>query len=199
MTHRVGAGDRLVVATHNPGKLVEIAELVAPFGVVTVGAGALGLPEPDETGDSFIANAALKARAAATATGLAALADDSGLEVPALGGAPGLEAATWAGPRRDFQLAMRKLARALGAADDRRATFVCALVLAWPDGATLAFEGRIAGQLVWPPRGANGFGYDPMFVADGHTLTFGELTPAEKHADNHRARAFAKLAAHLGG
>lgn len=198
MPPRRFAGDRLVVATHNRGKLVEIAELLRPYVREVVGADALGLPEPEETGDSFAANAALKARAAAAGSGLPALADDSGLVVPALGGAPGIHSARWAGPGRDFRAAMERVERALAACGpgvDRRAFFVCALALAWPDGHCDVFEGRVDGRLVWPPRGERGFGYDPVFVPDGHDTTFGEMEPAAKHAMSHRADAFRKLVA----
>ena len=188
-------GGRLVIASHNAGKVREIAELVAPFGVDAVSAGELGLPEPEETGASFAANAALKALAAAEAAGLPALADDSGLVVPALGGAPGLLSARWAGPERDFARAMARVEKDLTGSNDRSAWFICALALAWPDGHYEAFEGRIDGRLVWPPRGERGFGYDPIFLAAGETVTFGEMDPARKHAMSHRARAFEKLVA----
>jgi XTP/dITP diphosphohydrolase len=187
------APEKLVVASHNPGKLREIDDLLRPHGVQTVGAAALGLVEPEETGTTFAANAALKARAAARASGLPALADDSGLAVDALNGAPGIYSARWAGPDKDFAVAMRKVEDALTGQHDRRAAFVCALALAQPDGACAVFEGRVEGTLVWPPRGTKGFGYDPMFVANGYMVTFGEMEPAEKHAISHRARAFAKL------
>ena len=189
------AGETLVIATHNPGKLHEIVELIEPFGVQVTSAAALGLLEPEETGASFAANAALKAHAAAAGSGHPALADDSGLAVVALGGAPGIYSARWAGPGKDFAVAMARVERELemtGAAD-RRATFVCALCLAYPDGRERAFEGRIEGRLTWPPRGEKGFGYDPMFMAEGFDITFGEMEPAEKHKISHRARAFAKL------
>ncbi len=187
--------DRLVLASHNAGKLREIADLVAPFGVEAISAGSLGLPEPEETGTTFQANAELKALASADGAGLPALADDSGLVVPALGGAPGIHSARWAGPERDFALAMARVEEELGDSADRSAYFVCALALAWPDGHRESFEGRVDGRLVWPPRGDRGFGYDPIFVAEGETLTFGEMEPARKHAMSHRARAFAKLVA----
>ncbi len=192
MTRRVGVGERLVVASHNPGKVVEIEALLAPFGVVTVGAAALGLPEPEETGATFEENAALKARAAAEASGLLALADNSGLVVPALGGAPGIYSARWAGPGKDFFRAMERVWRELGESD-RRAHFVAVLALAWPDGEIACFRGEVHGRLVWPPRGDRGFGYDPMFVPDGYEMTFGEIDPDEKHRISHRARAFEKL------
>lgn len=185
----------LVIASHNAGKVREIGELLAPLGVTARAAGALGLPEPEETEDSFAGNALLKARAAAAAAGLPALADDSGLAVRALGGDPGIHSARWAGPERDFAAAMAKVNRALGEAADRRAAFICALALARPGGAEAVFEGTVAGRLTWPPRGGRGFGYDPVFVPDGHETTFGEMEPAAKHAISHRARAFAKLLA----
>lgn len=194
MARRLETG-RLVIASHNAGKLREIAELVAPFGVEAVAAGTLGLPEPAETGTTFQANAELKARAAAESAGLPALADDSGLVVPALGGAPGIHSARWAGPERNFARAMDRVETELGEEADRSAHFVCALALAWPDGHCETFEGRVDGTLVWPPRGSHGFGYDPIFLPDGETLTFGEMEPTEKHAMSHRARAFAQLVA----
>jgi XTP/dITP diphosphohydrolase len=187
-----GTGGRLVVASHNPGKVAEIEALLAPFGVATVGAAALGLAEPEETGDTFEANAALKARAAAETSGLLALADDSGLVVPELGGAPGIYSARWAGPNKDFRVAMARVQRELGARD-RHARFVAVLALAWPDGETAMFRGEAHGALVWPPRGEHGFGYDPMFLPDGYELTFGEMDPADKHKISHRAKAFEKL------
>ena len=187
------AGGKLVIASHNPGKVREIAELLAPFGVEVATAAALGLAEPEETGASFADNARLKARAAAKGSGLPALADDSGLEVAAIGGRPGALSARLAGPTRDFGLAMRKIEDELSGSSDRRANFICALALAWPDGHCETFEGRIDGILVWPPRGVLGFGYDPMFVPDGHAITFGEMEPEEKHAISHRADAFRKL------
>lgn len=186
---------RLVLASHNQGKVDEIAALLVPYGVAVVAVGDLALPIPDETGDSFVANAEIKARAACSATGLPALADDSGLCVAALDGAPGIRSADWAGPRRDFAQAMRRVQQKLDDSDDRRAHFVCALVLAWPDGHIEAFEGKVFGHLVWPPRGSRGFGYDPMFVPTGHSLTFGEMSPEQKHAISHRADAFARLVA----
>ena len=186
---------RLVVASHNPGKVREIRELVAPHGLSVVSAGELGLPEPEETGDTFVANAELKAVAAAQGSDLPALSDDSGLEVEALGGAPGIYSARWAGEAKDFTVAMRRVAeevRGRGGWGEPgpRANFTCALCLAWPDGATELFEGKVYGHLVWPPRGGKGFGYDPMFVADGQPMTFGEMEPDAKHAISHRARAF---------
>lgn len=191
------AGDRLVVASHNKGKVSEISDLLAPLGIEAVAASALGLPEPEETGDSFIANAELKALAAARASQLPALADDSGLCVTALGDAPGLYSARWAGPDRDFSKAMKQVADALlmGQNPDRSARFVCALSLAWPDGHADSFEGRVHGRIIWPPRGDRGFGYDPIFLADGQALSFGEMDPVKKHAISHRADAFAQLLA----
>ncbi len=189
------AADELVIATHNPGKLEEIAALLAPFGVAVVGAAELGLDEPEETGLSFAENAEIKARAAAAAAGRPALADDSGLAVAALGGAPGIYSARWAGPAGDFGAAMTRVEAELGDARDRRAHFVAALALAWPDGHCETFEGRVDGTLVYPPRGARGFGYDPMFLPDGRAETFGEMEPIEKHRISHRADAFRKLIA----
>ena len=188
-------GATLVVASHNPGKVREIKDLLAPFGIETKGASELGLAEPEETGTSFAANAELKARAAAEASGLAALADDSGLAVTALGGAPGIYSARWAGPGKDFSVAMARIERELDAmnAKDRTAKFVCALALAEPGGDCRIFEGEIHGTLTFPPRGEKGFGYDPIFVADGMEKTFAEIEPVQKHAMSHRARAFAKL------
>lgn len=187
---------RLVLATHNPGKVVELAELLAPHGLEVVSAGSLGLPEPDETETTFIGNARLKALAAATASGLPAIADDSGLCVDALNGAPGIYSARWAGAGKDFAVAMARVNDELGEAV-RTAHFICALCIAWPDGHTEVVAGRVDGKLVWPPRGGNGFGYDPMFLMDGKAQTYGEMSRAEKEADNHRARAFAQLAALL--
>jgi XTP/dITP diphosphohydrolase len=184
---------RLVIASHNKGKVAEIEELLAPHGVAVTSAAELGVDEPEETGDSFTANARLRARAAAAASGLPALADDSGLTVPALGGAPGIMSARWAGPKRDFNAAMARLERELAARSDRRAAFVCVLALALPDGEARCFEGRVKGTLTFPPRGARGFGYDPIFIPDGHTETFGEMDPILKNAMSHRAIAFAKL------
>jgi XTP/dITP diphosphohydrolase len=192
---RAFTGDRLVVATHNPGKLAEIGDLLAPLRVTAVSAASLGLAEPEETGTSFIANAVLKARDAAEASGLPALADDSGLVVPALGGAPGIYSARWAGPERDFRRAMARVAQELGDNPDRRAHFTAALALAWPDGLVESFEGHVQGTLVWPPRGTQGFGYDPMFLPEGGRLTFGEMEPAAKHRISHRALAFEQLIA----
>ncbi len=187
--------ERLVIASHNPGKLREIADLLEPYGSEVISAGDLGLPEPEETGETFAENALIKARASASASGLPALSDDSGLCVSALDGAPGVRSARWAGPDKDFSLAMRKVESALGEAGDRRAAFVCALALVWPDEQEEIFEGRVEGRLVFPPRGTRGFGYDPIFLPEGHGITFGEMEPAAKHAISHRARAFAKLVA----
>ena len=184
--------DRLVIASHNPGKVDEIVALLAPFDAAVVAAQSLDIPEPEETGDTFEANAALKARAAVEAAGLPALADDSGLVVPALGGAPGIYSARWAGPAKNFRVAMERVNRELGDGD-RSASFVAVLALAWPDGHVELFRGEVSGTLTWPPRGNRGFGYDPMFIPVGGALTFGELDPAEKHRISHRARAFAKL------
>ncbi len=192
MTRRIARGSRLVLATHNPGKLREIEALLAPFGIDLVSAGALGLPEPEETAPDFVGNARLKA-VAATATGLPALADDSGFCVAALRGSPGVLSARWAGPGKDFGVAMRRVRDEMDGAEDRRAWFVCALSLAWPDGETATFLGRVEGRVVWPPRGELGFGYDPMFVPLGGTATFGEMAPDAKHAVSHRAIAMAQL------
>lgn len=190
---------RLVVASHNAGKVREIAALLAPLGVEAVSAGDLGLPEPEETETTFAGNAALKARAAAAASGLPALADDSGMEVFALGGDPGVYSARWAGPGKDFAVAMGRVRDALEAkqARDRGARFVCALALAAPGGAVEVFEGEARGRIVWPPRGDKGFGYDPMFEPEGYTRTFGEMSHEEKLPLTHRARAFEKLLAAL--
>ena len=192
MPRKLRAGERLVIASHNPGKVGEIETLLAPYGVVAIGAAAVGLAEPEETGATFEANAELKARAAAEASGLPALADDSGLVVPALDGAPGIYSARWAGPAKDFRIAMQRVQRELGD-KSRRAHFVAVLALAAPDGAIETFRGEVYGQLTWPPRGERGFGYDPIFIADGYQETFGELDPEHKHRISHRARAFAKL------
>ncbi|MET4805707.1 RdgB/HAM1 family non-canonical purine NTP pyrophosphatase [Limibacillus sp. MBR-115] len=188
-------GDKIVIASHNNGKVGEIGALLAPWGIMVRSAAQLGLVEPEETASTFAGNAELKARAAARATGLPALADDSGLAVTALGGNPGIYSARWAGPEKDFGLAMEKVNAALGKSSDRSAVFICVLCLAWPDGNTACFEGLVAGNLVWPPRGKRGFGYDPMFVPKGHELSFGEMEPARKHAMSHRAQAFSKLVA----
>jgi XTP/dITP diphosphohydrolase len=204
--HRPIAG-RLVIATHNPGKLAEMRDLLAPYGVDAVSAGELGLPEPAESGKSFRANARIKAMAAAKASGLPAFADDSGLAVDALGGEPGIHSARWAGPDKDFRAAMNEVQTRLmkvgaKAPERRRAHFVSALCVAWPDGHVEEFEATVDGIVVWPPRGHQGFGYDPLFLPDGHTRTFGEMSGEEKHGLpprgrglSHRARAFVKLAA----
>ena len=196
-------GPKLVIATHNEGKLREIRELLAPYGIECVGAADLDLPEPEETGVTFVDNAELKARASADLSGLPALADDSGLAVDALHGRPGIHSARWAeddSGTRDFHRAMERVwneVEAAGPDAGHDAHFVCALSLAWPDGSIESFEGKVHGTLVWPPRGPNGFGYDPMFVANGDTRSFSEIEPAEKHAVSHRAAAFAKLVAAL--
>jgi XTP/dITP diphosphohydrolase len=213
MTALPALGPRLVVATHNSGKLREFRELLAPFPLELTSAGELGLPEPDETGTTYAENAQIKAESAAKASGLPALADDSGLCVHALWGAPGLFSARWAGPSKDFAVAMRRVEEDLGArgataAQDRRAAFVAALCLVWPTGERLDVEGHVAGGIVWPPRGALGFGYDPIFLPDGLDRTFGEIGSDEKHGVvwdsdgratglSHRARAFGKLVAAL--
>ena len=190
---KLNAGEKLVLATHNAGKYRENADLLAPFGLEVLSAGDLGLPEPEETGSSYTENAVLKAKAACDATGLTALADDSGIDVPALGGKPGIHTARWAGPDRDFMVAMERVQRELGDAADRRGIFVCNLSVVWPDGETLSFEGRLEGTLVWPPRGDRGFGFDPMFQPRGFDITFAEMDPDKKHAMSHRALAFAQL------
>src|SRR6185437_15235744 len=194
------AGDRLVIASHNSGKAGEITALLRPFGVKVVTAAALGLPEPEETGASFEENAALKALAAARGSGLRALADDSGLVVPALGGDPGIYSARWAGPTKDFAQAMQRVEEKLAGKADRRAFFVAVLALAWPDGHVESFRGEAHGSLIWPPRGTRGFGYDPVFLPADGILTFGEMEPDPKHRISHRAEAFGKLvAACFGG
>ncbi len=202
MTRRIGGG-KLVIATHNAGKLKEIGALLAPYGIDCISAGALGLPEPAEIGTTFVANALIKARAAAEASGLPALADDSGLSVAALDGRPGVYTADWAErqwfegePGRDWYMAMGKVEgqlQAKGPDAPRDAWFSCVLALAWPDGEQAVYEGRVDGTLTWPPRGTLGFGYDPVFVLNGETRTFAEMDPAEKHTRSHRADAFAKL------
>jgi len=207
MSHRKLQPGKLVVASHNKGKIREINELLAPFGFDVVSAGDLNLPEPEETGLTFEANASLKAQAAAKASGLPALADDSGFCVAALNGDPGIYSARWAGPDKDFAMAMRTIEeklQSLGAVSDaeRRGSFVAVLCLAWPDGHEEYFRGEVEGQVVWPPRGSQGFGYDPVFQPDGHVRTFGEMSSDEKHgwsrttpALSHRARAFQLFAA----
>lgn len=191
--HRRFGGGRLVIASHNPGKVAEIGDLLGSFGAEVVSAGELGLPEPVEDGETFLANAEIKARSAASLSGFPALADDSGLVVPALGGAPGIRSARWAGPDKDFALAMKKVEGALEGKGDRSAHFTCALAFCWPDGHCETFEGAVYGELVWPGRGKQGFGYDPVFMPEGHDITFGEMDPAGKHAISHRAKAFSKL------
>jgi len=204
MTRKLGGGS-LVIATHNEGKLREISALLAPYGLKCISAGSLGLPEPAETGTSFAQNALIKARAAAEASGLAALADDSGLSVDALGGRPGVYTADWAerqwfegDPGRDWYMAMGKvegMLQQLGPDVDRSAAFHCVLAIAWPDGEHAVYEGQCSGSLTWPPRGTLGFGYDPVFVPQGRDNTFAEIDPDEKHRISHRADAFAKLVA----
>ncbi|MDE0048408.1 MAG: RdgB/HAM1 family non-canonical purine NTP pyrophosphatase [Rhodospirillales bacterium] len=197
MARRLAAA-RLIVASHNAGKVREIAALLGPLGIEAVGAASLGLAEPEETGDTFIANAVLKARAAAEASGEPALADDSGLVVPALEGAPGIYSARWAGPGKDFRVAMDRIETELTArgceTTGAAAWFVCALALGWPDGHCETVEGRVDGTLAFPPLGEHGFGYDPIFVPDGHARTFGEMPAEEKQPLTHRARAFEQLA-----
>ena len=188
-------GSHLVVASHNPGKVREIKALLGPHGIEPIGAGDLGLPEPDETEATFTGNAELKARAAALASGHFALADDSGLSVKALGGAPGIYSARWAGPTKDFAIAMARIEHELraAAATDYAAYFTCALSLCSPHGEMQTFVGEVHGMLTFPPRGEHGFGYDPIFIADGTDVTFAEMEPHAKHAMSHRARAFEKL------
>ena len=193
MSRRLARGERLVVATHNPGKLHEIAALLAPCGLDAVSAGDRGLPEPEETGADFAANARIKALAAAQGAKLPALADDSGFSVAALNGAPGVLSARWAAPGRDFGPAMQRIHELMGDAADHRAWFSCALCLAWPDGETATFLGRVEGSVTWPPRGRHGFGYDPVFKPLGSDETYGEMHPAAKEATSHRARAMAQL------
>jgi XTP/dITP diphosphohydrolase len=194
MARKFGGG-KLVIASHNAGKVRELGELFAPFDVAVVASGDLGLPEPEETGATFQANAELKAREAANESGMPALADDSGLVVPALDGAPGINSARWAGPSRHFAPAIARVERELRGKDDRHAYFVCVLSLAWPDGHVESFEGRAEGAIVHPPRGEKGFGYDPIFQPNGYQITYGEMEPAAKLAINHRADAFKKLIA----
>ena len=193
MTARKLTEPKIVLATHNPGKVVEIKALLEPFGTDVVAAGDLGLPEPVEDAPDFIGNAKIKALASATASGMPALADDSGLCVNALSGEPGIYSARWAGPSKDFNIAMTRVAGELGDHEDRSAYFVCALCLAWPDGHTEAFQGEVHGDLVWPARGDRGFGYDPMFVPTGFDITFGEMDPDRKHGMSHRHHAFVQL------
>ncbi len=194
MTRRL-VGGKLVVASHNPGKVHEIATLMAPFNIQAISASSLKLAEPEETEATFAGNALIKAKAAAIASKLPALSDDSGLCVDALDGQPGVYSARWAGPAKDFQLAMLTLHERMQQANATtyNAHFTCALALAWPDGESEVFEGEVAGEIVWPPRGNLGFGYDPIFVPEGYALTFGEMPPAQKHGMSHRARAFKKF------
>lgn len=198
MIKPLAPGDTLVIASHNKGKVVEFRALLAPIKIALVSSGELGLPEPEETGDTFIANAQIKAEATAKGAGYCALADDSGIEIDALGGAPGIYSARWAGESRDFGAAMRRVEAELAARSALepapRANFVCALCLATPEGEVEVFEGKVFGHLSFPPRGDNGFGYDPIFVADGHSMTFGEMRPEDKHRISHRARAFEAFA-----
>jgi len=198
--------DLVIIATHNPGKLREMRELLAPYGIATQSAGELGLPEPEETGTTFAENARIKASAAARTSGKPAFADDSGLVVDALGGEPGIHSARWAGPDKDFRAAMNRIQtllieRGAKTPEQRRAHFIAALCIAWPDGHVEDFEGRVDGVAVWPPRGDKGFGYDPLFRPDGFDITFGQMSADEKHGLppqgrglSHRARAFMKLA-----
>ena len=189
------ASNRLVIASHNSGKVREIAAFLVPFRIEAVPIGNLGLPEPEESGASFVENAELKARAAAKAANIPSLADDSGLTISALNGAPGIYSARWAGPGRDFPSAMARVEKELAGKSDRRAAFICALSLAWPDGHCETVEGRVDGTIVWPPRGNKGFGYDPIFLPDGLALTFGEMDQDAKDRISHRGDAFRKLAA----
>ncbi len=193
MARHLAAGAQLLLASHNPGKLAEITKLLRPHAVAVIAADALGLPEPEEDAPDFVGNARIKALAAARATGLPALSDDSGFCVAALGGAPGIFSARWAGPDKDFAAAMARVNVEISDTADRRAWFVCVLCLGWPDGHTDSFLGRVDGEAVWPPQGLWGFGYDPMFVPNGGTLSFGEMHPDAKHAASHRARALAQL------
>ena len=199
MARKLSKGEKLVLASHNKGKLREIEALLRPLGVAVVSAGELGLPEPEENAPDFAGNARIKALAAASASGLPALSDDSGFCVAALHGAPGVHSARWAGPSKDFAAAMSVVNEKMGSSPDRRAWFIAALCLAWPDGHTETFLGRIDGTLTWPPRGDKGFGYDPMFVPTGGQQTFGEIGADQKHAISHRARAFAQVLASCFG
>ncbi|MFT6580186.1 MAG: XTP/dITP diphosphohydrolase [Alphaproteobacteria bacterium] len=195
MTARRFSGDQLVIASHNAGKVREIDDLIRPFGVSAVSAGDLGLAEPIEDGDSFKANAIIKALAATRVSKLPALADDSGLAITALGGEPGIYSARWAGENKDFNAAMARANTALDGQADRSAAFICALALAWPDNHVECFEGRVSGDIVWPPRGDRGFGYDPVFRPTGFDITFAEMEPVAKHRISHRAKAFEQLVA----
>lgn len=190
-------GSTLVVASHNKGKVREIEELLAPLGFEIKGAAELGLPEPEESGASFTENALIKARSAARVSGLPSLSDDSGLCVSALDGAPGIYSARWAGEGKDFRIAMKRVEDEMNGNPDRRAFFVCVLAMALPGGHEETFEGRVYGTLTFPPRGERGFGYDPIFIPEGHRFTFGEMDPAAKHAMSHRAKAFEKFSAAL--
>lgn len=190
---RIFEGGKLVIASHNLGKVHEIEELLTPFDVNVISARDLNLAEPVEDGLSFIANAKIKARAASLASGLPSLADDSGLAVHGLNNEPGIYSARWAGPTKDFSLAMKKVHEALKNIENKSAHFVCALAISWPDGHIESFEGKIFGQIIWPPRGNRGFGYDPIFVAKGMNISFAEMQPSAKHAISHRAKAFKKL------
>lgn len=190
---RLDKGETLVIASHNKGKVKEIGELLEPYEIKCISAGDLDLDEPEETGTTFEANAVLKAKAAAKASGHMALADDSGFAVRALDGDPGIYSARWAGPEKDFNLAMQKVHEKLEPFDDKAAAFICVLSLSDPEGNTVSFEGRVDGQMVWPPRGDKGFGYDPVFVAEGYDKTFAEIDPEEKHLISHRADAFSKF------
>ena len=195
MSRVLSQQDKLVIASHNQGKVMEISDLFRPLAIDIISARELRLNEPEETGQTFIENAVLKAELAAKATKLPAIADDSGLVVKALGGAPGIYSARWAGSEKDFEHAMRRVSEALllSGNPDRSCYFVCALAVAWPDGHVESFEGRVNGHITWPPRGENGFGYDALFTPLGHQQTFGEMDPVDKHAMSHRADAFAQL------
>ena len=201
--NRMQRGDVLVLATHNAGKVVELQAMLSPYGIEVKSAGELGVSEPEETGSTFIANAELKARHTAGTAGLPAMAAASGLVVPGLDGAPGIYSARWGGPNKDFQAAMRRVEESLlvarGEAEGADAHFVCALSLAWPDGEIVTVEGKVFGQLRFPPRGTKGFGYDPIFVPRGHEVSFAEMEVAEKEAMSHRAEAFRQLAAKIFG
>ena len=199
MGRKLTAGTKLVLASHNKGKLAEFIDLLGPFRIEVVSAGALGLPEPEETAPDFAGNARVKALAATTATGLPAFSDDSGFCAAALSGQPGVFSARWAGPDKDFAKAMILVNERVSDAADRRAWFVAALCLAWPDRHTETFIGRADGTMIWPPRGDKGFGYDPMFLPDGGSMTFGEMDPDVKHTVSHRARAFAQVIASCFG
>ncbi len=202
MNTKIEPGSKLVVASHNAGKVREFGDLLRPFRLDVVSAAELDLPEPDETGATFVENSLIKSTACARASGLLAMADDSGLAVEALAGEPGIYSARWAGDNKDFSVAMQKVEDALQACGaiepkDRRAAFICVLSLVWPNGEQQVFEGKVDGTLVWPPRGENGFGYDPVFLPDGHDITFGEMDPENKHAISHRADAFNKMLKHF--